>query len=125
MRRFVLPLIVLVAAPAWGQTPATFKVGTAAASRGQTAFGAIEVPAGSDAAPRVILEAFSAGVPVVAFASGGIPELVDSSAGLLSPQCTPDSLAASSTLGANQVSFPASASRCRSCGKLFTSSANA
>src|SRR5439155_733257 len=49
MRRFVLPLIVLVAAPAWGQTPATFKVGTAAASRGQTAFGAIEVPGGRTA----------------------------------------------------------------------------
>lgn len=30
-----------------------------------------------DAAPRVIVEAFSAGVPVVAFASGGIPELID------------------------------------------------
>ena len=29
-----------------------------------------------DAAPRVILEAFSAGVPVVAFPSGGIPELI-------------------------------------------------
>ena len=29
-----------------------------------------------DATPRVILEAFAAGVPVVAFASGGIPEIV-------------------------------------------------
>ena len=30
-----------------------------------------------DATPRVILEAFAAGVPVVAFASGGIPEIVE------------------------------------------------
>jgi len=50
--------------------------------------------AAHDAAPRVILEAFSAGVPVVAYPSGGIPELVDPSAGLLVPECTPDSLAA-------------------------------
>src|ERR1019366_8113365 len=30
-----------------------------------------------DATPRVILEGFAAGVPVVAFASGGIPEIVE------------------------------------------------
>ena len=30
-----------------------------------------------DATPRVILEAFAAGVPVLAFAAGGIPELVE------------------------------------------------
>ncbi|HXM41559.1 MAG TPA: glycosyltransferase family 4 protein [Bryobacteraceae bacterium] len=30
-----------------------------------------------DATPRVILEAFAAGVPVLAFASGGIPEIVE------------------------------------------------
>ncbi len=30
-----------------------------------------------DATPRVILEAFAAGVPVIAFASGGIPEIVE------------------------------------------------
>jgi glycosyltransferase involved in cell wall biosynthesis len=30
-----------------------------------------------DATPRVIMEAFAAGVPVVAFASGGIPEIVE------------------------------------------------
>ncbi|MGA2132124.1 MAG: glycosyltransferase family 4 protein [Bryobacteraceae bacterium] len=33
--------------------------------------------AGIEATPRVILEAFAAGVPVVAFAAGGIPELVE------------------------------------------------
>jgi glycosyltransferase involved in cell wall biosynthesis len=30
-----------------------------------------------DATPRVILEAFSAGVPVIAFRSGGIPEIIE------------------------------------------------
>jgi glycosyltransferase involved in cell wall biosynthesis len=30
-----------------------------------------------DATPRVILEAFAAGVPVIAFRSGGIPELIE------------------------------------------------
>jgi glycosyltransferase involved in cell wall biosynthesis len=37
-----------------------------------------------DATPRVILEAFSAGTPVIAYASGGIPELIqDGETGLL------------------------------------------
>jgi len=36
------------------------------------------VPSGSgDATPRVIPEAFSAGIPVVAFRSGGIPEIIE------------------------------------------------
>ncbi|MBV9771544.1 MAG: glycosyltransferase, partial [Bryobacterales bacterium] len=30
-----------------------------------------------DATPRVIPEAFSAGIPVVAFRSGGIPEIIE------------------------------------------------
>lgn len=33
--------------------------------------------AAHDATPRVILEAFAAGVPVIAFRSGGIPELIE------------------------------------------------
>lgn len=33
--------------------------------------------ASHDATPRVILEAFAAGVPVIAFRSGGIPELIE------------------------------------------------
>jgi glycosyltransferase involved in cell wall biosynthesis len=33
--------------------------------------------AAHDATPRIILEAFAAGVPVVAFRSGGIPELIE------------------------------------------------
>jgi glycosyltransferase involved in cell wall biosynthesis len=53
------------------------------------------VPSGSsDAAPRVILEAFAAGVPVVAFPSGGIPEIIrDRTNGFLAAASTPDALA--------------------------------
>jgi glycosyltransferase involved in cell wall biosynthesis len=40
-----------------------------------------------DATPRVILEAFSAGVPVVAFRSGGIPEIVED--GVTGALCAP------------------------------------
>ena len=47
-----------------------------------------------DATPRVILEAFAAGVPVVAFASGGIPEIVEHGAtGFLVEQRSPQALA--------------------------------
>ncbi len=43
---------------------------------------------------RVILEAFSGGVPVVAFNSGGIPEVVtDGETGFLVQKATPDALA--------------------------------
>jgi glycosyltransferase involved in cell wall biosynthesis len=53
------------------------------------------VPSGSlDSAPRVILEAFAAGVPVVAFPSGGIPEIVrDGSNGFLTAAPTAEALA--------------------------------
>ena len=53
------------------------------------------VPSGStDAAPRVIPEAFAAGVPVVAFPSGGIPEIVrDGYNGFLAPGFTAEALA--------------------------------
>lgn len=38
----------------------------------------LAVPSASvDATPRVIMEAFSAGVPVIAYPSGGIPELIE------------------------------------------------
>jgi glycosyltransferase involved in cell wall biosynthesis len=50
----------------------------------------------ADAAPLVILEAFSAGVPVVASRSGGIPELVDHRVtGVL---CSPDPTELANTL---------------------------
>lgn len=49
----------------------------------------------AEATTRVILEAFSAGVPVVAYAVGGIPEIVrDQDNGFLVPECTPEALAA-------------------------------
>jgi glycosyltransferase involved in cell wall biosynthesis len=44
--------------------------------------------------PRVMLEAFSAGVPVVAFSVGGIPEvIIDRQTGFLVPERTPQALA--------------------------------
>src|SRR6266542_508396 len=55
-----------------GQAPAAFKVGTATAAAGQTAFGAIEVPAGSDAAlsiPVAVVHGARPG-PVLAIVSG-------------------------------------------------------
>jgi glycosyltransferase involved in cell wall biosynthesis len=54
------------------------------------------VPSGQiDSAPRVILEAFAARVPVVAFPVGGIPELIqDGYNGFLASAFTPAALAA-------------------------------
>jgi glycosyltransferase involved in cell wall biosynthesis len=50
--------------------------------------------AASDATPRVILEAFAAGVPVVAFASGGVPEIVEHGVnGFLVEEHSPKALA--------------------------------
>lgn len=47
-----------------------------------------------DATPRVILEAFAAGVPVLAFACGGIPEIVEpGQTGFLVEQRSPKALA--------------------------------
>jgi glycosyltransferase involved in cell wall biosynthesis len=49
-----------------------------------------------EAAARVIIEAFSAGVPVVAYAAGGTPEMIDHGrTGLLTRQPTAESLAES------------------------------
>jgi len=48
----------------------------------------------TEATTRVILEAFSAGVPVVAYAAGGIPEIVqDGWNGFLVRECEPAALA--------------------------------
>jgi glycosyltransferase involved in cell wall biosynthesis len=47
-----------------------------------------------DATPRVILEAFAAGVPVMAYASGGIPEIVEHGVtGFLVEERSPKALA--------------------------------
>ncbi len=64
--------IVLGAAPAGAQDRATFTVGTATAARGQKAVGAIEVPAGVDAAlsiPVVVVHGATSG-PVLAIVAG-------------------------------------------------------
>jgi glycosyltransferase involved in cell wall biosynthesis len=48
-----------------------------------------------DATPRIVIQAFAAGVPVVAFASGGFPELIDDGrTGFLIPSRTAEALAA-------------------------------
>lgn len=47
-----------------------------------------------DATPRIVMEAFSAGTPVVAFSSGGIPELIeDGRTGFLVNTRSPEALA--------------------------------
>ncbi len=47
-----------------------------------------------EATTRVILEAYSAGIPVVAFPSGGIPEILhDNETGFLAESCTAEALA--------------------------------
>jgi glycosyltransferase involved in cell wall biosynthesis len=58
--------------------------------------GLLVVPSDApDATPRVILEAYATGTPVVAFAAGGIPELVeDRKTGILVLDRSPDALAA-------------------------------
>lgn len=53
------------------------------------------VPSKDEGMGRVIVEAFSAGVPVVAFATGGIPEVItNGETGFLVAEATPDALAA-------------------------------
>ena len=53
------------------------------------------VPSKNEGMGRVIVEAFSAGVPVVAFATGGIPEVIaDGETGFLVSPATPEELAA-------------------------------
>ena len=61
------------------------------------------VPSMIDHAPRVILEAFAAGVPVLAFASGAIPELIEhGQTGLLVHDRTPEALAQAILAAAGQ-----------------------
>ena len=53
------------------------------------------VPSHQEGMSRIVLEAFSAGVPVVAFPAGGIPEaVIDGVTGFLTRQFTPEALAA-------------------------------
>jgi glycosyltransferase involved in cell wall biosynthesis len=53
------------------------------------------VPSKDEGMGRVVVEAFSAGVPVIAFATGGIPEVItDGQTGFLVREPTPEALAA-------------------------------
>ena len=48
-----------------------------------------------DSTPRVVIEAFAGGIPVIAFPSGGIPEILeDQETGFLAERTTPAALAA-------------------------------
>ena len=77
MRTFLgICLLLVVISPVWAQGRAgdrdVFTVGNVKASRGQTATGAIEVPAGSDAAlaiPVAVAHGAKAG-PVLALLAG-------------------------------------------------------
>jgi glycosyltransferase involved in cell wall biosynthesis len=70
---------------------------------------------GIDAAPRVVMEAFSAGVPVVAYPSGGIVELIDHQRnGLLTSHATPEALAAGLS---KIIADPAKRNRLGECGR--------
>jgi glycosyltransferase involved in cell wall biosynthesis len=52
------------------------------------------VPSRSEGMPRVILEAFSAGLPVIAFPAGGVAEVIqDGENGFLVPECSNERLA--------------------------------
>jgi len=54
------------------------------------------IPSASEGMPRVMLESFSAGVPVVAYPVGGIPEAIrDGETGFLVEPCSAQGLAAS------------------------------
>src|SRR5262245_51460080 len=67
----VAPLVVL-SATALAQQPSSFTVGSATATPGQTAYGAIAIPAGSDSAlsiPVAVIRGTKPG-PVVAFVAG-------------------------------------------------------
>jgi glycosyltransferase involved in cell wall biosynthesis len=53
------------------------------------------IPSKAEGLPRVMIEAFSAGVPVVAYPVGGIPEVIrDGDTGFLVRETTPEALAA-------------------------------
>jgi glycosyltransferase involved in cell wall biosynthesis len=67
---------------------------------GQPIIGALDVmalPSFSEGMPNVVLEAFAYGIPVVATAVGGVPDMVDGRCGWIVPSGDPDSLAAALT----------------------------
>ncbi len=98
------------------QLPVTFlgwRQDVGAVLRGLTV---LVVPSsGIDAAPRIVMEAFSAGVPVVAYPSGGIVELIEHEQnGLLTSSPQPAALAASLL---DLIADPAKRRRLADCGR--------
>ncbi len=77
-----------------GDLPITFH-GWRETSAALAAVDILAVPSGPlEGAGRVVVEAFSAGVPVIAYPAGGIPELIaQGKTGILTEECTPESLA--------------------------------
>jgi glycosyltransferase involved in cell wall biosynthesis len=77
----------------------------------------------TDNIPRVILEAFAAQVPVVAFPSGGVPELVeDGSTGLLVKERTAQALSKKicDAIEAPEAMAAMAAEARRRCERLYT-----
>ncbi len=74
--------------------PITFTGWQADISQSLCELDLLVVPSLYDATPRVVVEAFSAGVPVLAFSSGGIPELIENGrTGFLVNTRSPEALA--------------------------------
>jgi glycosyltransferase involved in cell wall biosynthesis len=101
--RFVICGDAVLADPAYGNAARAASEGLSVEFPGWlptpgAAIGTVDVlvvpSAAIDAVPRVILEAFCTGAPVVAYASGGIPELIeDGTTGFLVRKRTPEALA--------------------------------
>jgi glycosyltransferase involved in cell wall biosynthesis len=65
-----------------------------AVARWMAAADVVCLPSHSEGCPNVVIEALACGRPVVASRVGGIPELVNSNCGILTPPRDPEALAA-------------------------------
>jgi glycosyltransferase involved in cell wall biosynthesis len=79
------------------------------------------LPAVDEAFGLVLVEALACGTPVVGYAGGGIPEIVDrDDTGRLFDRLEPDALAAALTEMLATAGDPATAARCRAHGSRFS-----